>query len=139
MAPAPCARCGGPNPPGARVCQWCQASLPAPVESVPGPGGYRSLELPSGSRGPGLGSLPTTSPWLYLRVAIPLIIFGVIALGASAAIHQGVVTYNQGCSQIPDCVPQSDPSGGVAALGIILLVIGIALLAYALSLRSSGD
>jgi hypothetical protein len=75
---------------------------------------------------------------LYLRVSIPLILFGVIALGASVLIHEGVTSWDQGCSRIPSCTPQSDPSGGVAALGVVLLLIGIVLLAYGLNQRTGG-
>jgi len=57
----------------------------------------------------------------------------------SAVIAQGVASYNSGCSNIPNCTPQSDPSGGVAAFGIILLLIGIGLIIYGASLRSGGS
>lgn len=80
-----------------------------------------------------MSSLPETSPWLYYRIAIPLVIFGVIALGASAVIAQGVASYNSGCSRIPGCTPQSDPSGAVAAVGVVLLLIGIVLIVYGAS------
>lgn len=33
-----CPGCGGPNPPGAAVCQWCGASIPQPVAPPVQPG-----------------------------------------------------------------------------------------------------
>ena len=115
------------------MCQWCKGSLVPPSSPPPGQSGYRPLEMPSALGQPRLTPLPTTSPWLYYRAGIPLVIVGFVVLGISAAIAQGVASYNSGCSTIPTCTPQSDPSGGVAAFGIVLLLIGIALIVYGAS------
>ena len=133
MAQGPCAQCGGPNPPESRVCQWCGGSLALPSIAPSAQSGYRPLDIPSAPDRPGLTPLPTTSPWLYYRAGIPLVIVGVVVLGISAVIAQGVASYNSGCSAIPNCMPQSDPSGGIAAFGIVLLLIGIVLIVYGAS------
>lgn len=119
-----CARCGGPNSPGATVCQWC--SHPLAVSPAPAPPSleYQPLDVPN------VAPAGTQSPVLYYWAGIPLILSGVIALGAAAVIAQGVASYNQTCAQIPNCVPQSDPSGAVAGLGVLLLLIGIFLIVY---------
>ncbi len=139
MQTALCDHCGGPNPPGTTVCQWCAATLPSPTLPVADLGGYRPLDATPGLDRGSLAPLPTTSPGLYYRVAIPLIIFGVILLGISAAIAQGVASFNQGCVKIPGCTPESDPSGGVAALAVALIVIAVALIAYGASRGSSRE
>ena len=138
MAQAPCARCGGPNPPAAEVCQWCRASLVRPPTPPTGPVGYRPLELP-GVPGPHrLNPLPATSNVVYYGVGIPLLVFGIIALLAAAAISSSVASFNSACSQNPVCTPEPDPSGGVAAVGVVLLLIGIILILYGAT-QGSGD
>jgi hypothetical protein len=121
------------------VCQWCGGSLVPPSSAPPGESGYRPLEIPSEPGRRGLTPLPTTSAWLYYRVSIPLVILGLLVVGIAAAIAQGVASYNSGCSKIPNCSPESDPSGGVAALGVVLLLIGIALIIYGASQRNRGS
>lgn len=90
---------------------------------------YQPLNLPD------VTPAGTTSPVLFYWAGIPLILSGVIALGAAAIIAQGVASYNQTCAQIPNCVPQSDPSGAVAGLGVLLLLIGILLIVYGATRR----
>ena len=136
MATGACGRCGGPNPPDAVACQWCDASLVRSDATPPSPAGYRPLDLPALPRESALTPLPTTSPWLYYRAGIPLTIIGIVVLIIAAVVAQGVASYNSTCSQIPNCTPQSDPSGGIAAFGVILLVIGLVVLGYGATRRS---
>ena len=119
-----CARCGGPNPPGATTCQWCSQQLEiAPPPATPTLE-YQPLDSPV--------EAPTNSyaPGLYYRVGIPLLLIGIVALIGAAVVSSGVSSYNQTCAQIPSCVPQSDPSGGIAAIGVVLLLIGIVIIVY---------
>lgn len=46
MAAGICPQCGGPNPPGATVCQWCAAALEHPIPSAAVSSGYRPLDPP---------------------------------------------------------------------------------------------
>jgi len=141
VQPAPCARCGGPNPPGATTCQWCRAALVAPGPPGGVYGSYRPLDLVTESDRAYL-SAPSDSPaaaaGLAYRIAIPFLFLGVVLLVVSAVISQQASSFNQACAQNPVCTPESDPSGGVAAGGAVLLLIGIVLVAYGLS-RGRGD
>lgn len=124
MEPGACGRCGGPNPGIAATCQWCGATLtPAPLPIVPS--GYRPLSLPEAPRG------PSTSPAAAV-VGVILILFGILLLVAAGVVSQNVASFNHACSQNPTCQGQSepDPSGGFAAGGILLLIIGIIAIAY---------
>ncbi len=121
MAPGACARCGGPNPATATSCQWCGGALAL----APPPSGYQPLRLPATYR------RPYGSPGAVIG-GVLLIVFGLIALAAAAVVNDGVNSYNQACSQNPACQgnQQSNPSGGIAAVGIVMLIIGGGLIAY---------
>lgn len=61
---------------------------------------------------------------------------GVGLLIGSVVVHAGVQAYNQGCSAMLHCVPESDPSGWIAAGGVAALIIGVVLVIAGLRLRS---
>lgn len=116
MAPAPCAQCGGPNPPGATTCQWCRAALPA----QPVVGGYHPLPAPARSR-------PRSQLWrLFLGLAAAALLAGIVLLASAALIHQQVTSFNRACSQSPPCPgnPEPDPSLGLTVAGIVLMALG---------------
>ncbi len=70
---------------------------------------------------------------VFVAVGIPLLIFGILALVAAAVVAQGTASFNQACAQNSLCTPEPDPSGGIAAAGVLLLVIAIVLIAYGAS------
>jgi len=71
-------------------------------------------------------------------IGIVVLVFGVIALLAAAAISFGVTNFNHACAQNPLCTPQPDPSPSVTAVGIVLLLVGAIILGYGYTLRG-GD
>ncbi len=121
MAPGVCSRCGGPNPHIASTCQWCGGSL---AVAAP-PSGYQPILLPATYR------RRSGSPGAVIGGVI-LIVFGLLALVAAAVVNDGVTSFNQACSQNPACQgnQQSNPSGGIAAVGIVILIVGGGLIAY---------
>ena len=75
-SPALCRHCGGPNPPGARSCQWCHATLPLETS------GYRPLD-PVNPPEPEKAEIPWLEIGLILVVAIMLVVFIVVVLTSS--------------------------------------------------------
>jgi uncharacterized membrane protein YidH (DUF202 family) len=67
---------------------------------------------------------------VLLIVGILVVLIGIGLLAAAVAAHQGVQAFNQACSQNPLCTPEPDPSGGLAAGGVVLLIVGIVLSIY---------
>ncbi|HTP54951.1 MAG TPA: hypothetical protein VML94_08370 [Thermoplasmata archaeon] len=74
-------------------------------------------------------SAPTTSPGA-IAVGILILIGGIVGLGIAAVVSHGVSSYNQGCAQIPQCSPQSDPSGGIVVFAVIAMIVGGVAIAY---------
>ena len=68
---------------------------------------------------------------ISLIFGILLLVGGLVLFGVAAAVHQGVVSFNQACAQNPSCTPESDPSGAITGVGVALLVIGIIMLIIA--------
>ena len=123
--PGRCPHCGAPNPTGATTCQYCNGALSTAVPPTwsigsPPPDNYR-LVTPS----------PSVSPLavVLIVVGIVLVLTGIALLATAAAVHQSVSSFNQACAQNPLCQPQPDPSGGMAAGGVVLLVVAVVLMA----------
>ena len=133
MAAGACARCGGPNPGTSAFCQWCGAALAVSAPPIPATGGYQPLPPPAPYR------RPSGSPGAIVG-GVVLIVFGLIALAGAAAVNAGVNSYNQACSQNPACQGNqaSNPSGGIAVVGVILLVVGGVLIAYGVPKHTSN-
>jgi hypothetical protein len=70
-SPAPnlCPQCGGPNPLGATVCQWCRSALP--VRST----GYHPLEPVVPAKDP-----PGPFPWPAVYLLLALLIMFIIVV-----------------------------------------------------------
>ena len=128
-APGMCARCGGPNPPNASVCQFCQAPLPG----IPPP-----VWLPEQPAGPDNFRLVTDEQPSHPVARVILLVFGIllfvgglIMFGVAVAVHQSVQSFNQACAENPLCTPESDPSGAITGAGVAVLVIAILMLIVA--------
>ncbi len=125
-----CAHCGAVSRLGTLRCPYCGLDLPLPPSPpvaapvlFPRPDPYRLVP-----------STPASAPTSALViVGIVLAVLGVFVLIGAAVVHQGVVSYNQGCSQIPDGSAAADPSGGIAAGGAILIILAVILVALGLS------
>ncbi len=76
------------------------------------------------------GSPPPPRSPAVLLVGVMLAIFGVVVLAIAAVVSQGVASFNAACEQNPLCTPESDPSGGIAAAGGFLLLIGVFVAIY---------
>jgi hypothetical protein len=131
-----CARCGGPNPPTASVCQFCQAPLPL----VPAPGWIS--EQPAASDN---FQLVTAEQPSYPVARVVLVVFGIllvvgslILFSVAAVVHQNVQSFNQSCAKNPLCTPESDPSGAITGVGVAVLILGIILLIIAGILYASS-
>lgn len=131
--PLRCASCGAGNPVGTLTCQYCGSALPppAPIFSPPSLPSENSFELVS----PRSSVLSGNSQPL-LALGILLIFFGIILLIGAAVVGQGVAQFNQACSQNPLCTPEPDPSGGLAAVGLVLVLIAVILLVVWANRRS---
>ncbi len=129
MGPGTCPHCGAPFSFGAPRCEYCGAALPTPSPNAPmvtgPPGSPDTFRLAptttSRGRGPAFG------------LGIGLIVFAVLLFVGAAVAQAGTQSFNQACAQNPLCTPAPDPAGGIAAGGAVVLVIGLVLLAYALS------
>jgi len=131
-APGMCPRCGGPNPPLSSFCQFCGSPLAGPLgftlpppPSVPPPNFQPVAPNRDEHEGPGLA---------LLVVGILLIVVGLVLFGVAAVVHQGVQSFNNACSQNPLCTPQSDPSGAITGAGVGVLILGIVLLIFGVSI-----
>ena len=131
-----CAHCGGPNPPGNTVCQFCSSPLPVlPLieESQPAPPPWDpSWE---GGREDEDSSEPSRASRVAVG-AIFLIIIGLLFLATAGAVHQQTQTFNSNCAHNPQCTPEADQSGVFNAFGVGLLVFGIVLAGVAWVLAS---
>lgn len=137
-APRPsgmCAQCGGPNPPGASVCQFCRSPLTAlpPVEAPVVPAGEDTFRLVTAKQ-----AEHPMARFGMVYFGIALIVIGIILFAVGAAAHQSAQSFNQACSQNPLCTPQSDPSGGLYAAGAIVLVLGLVLVGVGWRLYARG-
>jgi len=133
QAPGACPRCGAPNPPTFNVCQYCGGPLGlvkgrAEIPRAPPEDSFR-LVTSSDLTHPVSGTL-------LLVLGILFVVIGIGLLALAAGVHQSVQSFNQACSQNPLCQPQSDPSGGITAGGVVLIIIGIPLSIYGYLLRA---
>lgn len=127
-----CPFCGSTNPAGYNFCLHCHHALP-----VTGPAGGTAAPEP-----PDTFQLVTARPdatsmsvnvgqgfWgiLFLYLGIPMLLTGIGALVVASFVSQGVASYNQTCAMIPGCVPEGNPSGAIAAAGVVILLVAIVL------------
>ena len=139
-----CPYCGATNPPGYNFCQQCHRALPGTDPPSPGPPSTPpdSFQLVTAQRS---GSSTTISVGrgaaglLFMYIGIPLILVGIFLLIGASVAAQGAATFNQACSMNSLCTPAPDPSGALAAGGVLVLLIGILLAAYGFSQYRSQD
>lgn len=125
--PGDCPHCGATNPPRAAVCEYCGGGLspivlPASTGGAPAEDSFRLVTAP--------GQSPSGIGTALLIVGILVLLIGIGLLFAAAAAHQGVVSFNEACSQNPSCQPESDPSGAITAVGVVLILLGLVLSVY---------
>jgi hypothetical protein len=133
-APGACPRCGATNPVTSNVCQYCGGPLaPTNVRTeTPYVRTEDSFRLVTSSD----VSHPISGT-LLLVLGILFVVIGIGLLALAAGVHQSVESFNQACSQNPLCQPQSDPSGGLTAGGVVLMIIGIILAIYGYLARTA--
>ena len=118
-----CPHCGGPNPPGYEVCQYCGSPLPLPpsVEETP--------PAPSPGESPEEVERYEEESWFASNraavAAAVLIVMGLIFFAGAASAHQQYESSNSNCGQNPTCVPPQDPSGALTLVGVFFLLFGI--------------
>lgn len=129
MASGGCPRCGAPFVPGAARCAYCGSPLPDPGLLLPPP------PVPTASSDPfRLAQTPVTS-WRgpALGLGIGLTVLAVLLFVGAAIAQAGTQSFNQACAQNPVCTPAPDPAGAITFGGVVVLIIGLGLLAYALT------
>jgi hypothetical protein len=132
-----CPYCGALNPAGYNFCAQCHQALPGHGNATgpppPPPPPPDSFQLASVQRS---GSTTTFNVGrsvvgvICLYLGIISVLGGIGFFVAAGIAHQGTVTFNQACSMNPMCTPAPDPSGGLAAAGAVVLIIGIVLAVY---------
>jgi len=131
LVPGHCPQCGAGNPPGARICAYCRGALPQPPPTPADIPDYRTddaiTEESSDSR---------WSPTRALVSGIFAVILSLVVFGIGEASQQSVQNFNTACSNIPNCSPEADPSGGFFVFGFLLLLLGIGIIWW--SLRQMG-
>ena len=124
--PPTCPRCGALTLAGAAHCTTCGSALPNPAPFGPpgfaGPPRYDPYRVPAShdeeERAVGV---------VAIVLGAILLVSGVAALAAAAFLHASVASFNSGC-QSP-CTPAPDPSGAIAAVGIVMLLVGLVVMA----------
>lgn len=133
-----CPRCGTTNPPDYNFCANCHLPLPGgppapaaiawtnsgPGEPMPLPGSSTPsenvLEIGQGAAGV-----------VFIWIGIPLLLIGMGLLVGAAVAHQGAQSFDQACSANPLCTTSApDPSGALTAVGVIVLILAIGLVAF---------
>jgi hypothetical protein len=92
-----------------------------------------SFELvtgPSSARGSVFNFAPGVLGVIVAIFGIFAFVGGIVLLVISAAVASSVASFNNACSENPLCTPESDPSGGIALAGAVVLTIGILMLVF---------
>jgi len=129
---ANCPHCGAPNPVTAELCKYCGGRIAAlrPEAPLIGPPQRDDFQLVTSEE-------PSSPIGIVLLIfGILLIIVGIVLLAMAPSVHQSVQSFNNACSQNPNCQPQSDPSGGMTGGGAAAIVVGIILAAVGAYLRA---
>jgi hypothetical protein len=124
-----CPSCGAPRFPGAQFCRYCGSALPSPTAPplpLAGPAPADTFQLVDT-----VTLQRRTLGYLGVWIGVGLVVFGILLLVGAVIAHQGTASFNQACSQNPECQPAPDPSPAIAAAGVLLLLIGIGVAAFA--------
>jgi hypothetical protein len=134
-----CPYCGATNPAGYNFCQQCHKPLPASgstAAQTPWPTPADSFQLVTAQRSGSATTLNVgrgTAGLLFIYLGIPFLLLGIGLLIGAGIAAAGTASYDATCSMIPNCTPAPDISGGLAAGGVVVLLIGILLMAYGFS------
>ncbi len=138
MTPGLCPFCGTTNPPGFNFCAQCHHALPGAASASPAapPPPQDAFQLVTAQR-TGAGTTINVgrgaAGLFFVYIGLPLLLIGIMLLVVAGLVAQGAASFNQACSTNPLCTPAPDPSGGFAAGGVLILLIGIGLVAYGFS------
>jgi hypothetical protein len=134
-----CPFCGATNPPGFNFCQQCHKPLPGTGPLSPGasppppPDSFRLVTTQQSAYGTTINVGRGAAGLLFIYLGIPFLLLGIgLLIGASVAAA-GAASYDSTCAMISGCTPAPDISGGLAAGGVVILLIAIVLIGYGFS------
>ncbi len=124
--PPKCPHCGAPTLASAAHCTYCGSVLPNPAPFGPpafaGPPRYDPYRVPARDneeeRAVGV---------VAIVLGAILLVSGVAALAAAAYVHDSIASFDSGCQN--PCTPAPDPSGAIAAVGVVMLLVALVVIA----------